>query len=302
MTDDYISRNPVSGEVDEIKTNPFGQEDFIIRPVSPPDPQLNYLAIKGLNNKWICVLGNYSLHYVGDWENGTISSDYFGTFSKYLNRELNANDRFVGIMSNGTSGDVNLWDFQQEKDYPTEHFEKSKQVGKELAIKVSKSIKNSNQWERHPVINIETESLSLKRRKATQEELFQAQKIVRDSDFESMGYTDEDLRKSYAREQLLLNEYSDTTTCPLQVIRIGDLLINGLPGEFFAETGLWIKSQSPAKFSFSIGLANDYIGYVPPPDQFELGGYETWRCRGSCMEIGAEPQIRRKIVAMLNKV
>ena len=40
-----------------------------------------------------------------------------------------------------------------------------------------------------------------------------------------------------------------------------------------------IKAKSPAPRTFLIELANGSYGYLPPPNQVELGGYETWLVR-----------------------
>ena len=37
------------------------------------------------------------------------------------------------------------------------------------------------------------------------------------------------------------------------------------------------KQRSPVKPLFNIGLANGWYGYIPPPEQFALGAYETLR-------------------------
>src|SRR5690554_4469997 len=73
MADGYRAVNPVTGTLDAVKTNPFGDERYIVAPTTQPDPALGFLAVKGLNEEWIAVLANYSLHYVGDCERGTIS-------------------------------------------------------------------------------------------------------------------------------------------------------------------------------------------------------------------------------------
>jgi neutral ceramidase len=68
MKPGYVPQNPVTGGADKVKTNPFGGEDFIDRPNAETDPEVGFFAVKGLDDKWISVLANYSLHYVGDWE------------------------------------------------------------------------------------------------------------------------------------------------------------------------------------------------------------------------------------------
>src|SRR5205085_1109352 len=58
----------------------------------------------------LAVLANYGLHYVGGYTPGSVSADYFALFSERLGELLGAkqhDDSFVGMMSNGASGDVN---------------------------------------------------------------------------------------------------------------------------------------------------------------------------------------------------
>lgn len=64
-----------------------------------------------------------------------------------------------------------------------------------------------------------------------------------------------------------------------------------LGGEFFAQTGLTLKKELVGFNYFTITLANDYVGYVCPEREIEKGGYETWLCRTSCLEINAEHTI-----------
>jgi hypothetical protein len=51
-----------------------------------------------------------------------------------------------------------------------------------------------------------------------------------------------------------------------------------------------------------IELANGSSGYLPPPEQFELGGYTTWRARTSYLETGAEPRIQEELATMLHEL
>ena len=93
-----------------------------------------------------------------------------------------------------------------------------------------------------------------------------------------------------------------TRELKLQAIRIGDFGITGIPNEVFAISGITIKKRSPLKSTFTIELANGCEGYIPPPDQHALGGYETWRARTSCLEETAEVKIVSTVLDLLNKV
>jgi len=107
----------------------------------------------------------------------------------------------------------------------------------------------------------------------------------------------------YARETLFLKDYPATIKIPLQAFRIGDLAIAQSPCETFAETGLAIKKGSPfAGQTFTIELANAYSGYLPSPQQFTWGGYETWPARSSFLEEQAEPKIRATLLQLLEQL
>ena len=105
----------------------------------------------------------------------------------------------------------------------------------------------------------------------------------------------------YARETVLLSQMPSTREVPLQVFRVGPLGITAIPNEVFGSTGLRLKAQSPLKPTINIELANAYHGYLPPPDQFPLGGYTTWRARSSCLEVQAEPKIFAALLELLHE-
>jgi hypothetical protein len=57
--------------------------------------------------------------------------------------------------------------------------------------------------------------------------------------------------------------------------------IGTTPCETYDSTGRAIKRASPFALTMVMELANGCSGYLPPPDQFELGGCTTWRARSS---------------------
>ncbi len=70
----------------------------------------------------------------------------------------------------------------------------------------------------------------------------------------------------------------------IQVLRIGDVALVGIPGEPFCEMGLDLKKNAAAPRSLCLGYTNDYLGYIAPPSAWEIGGYEvslgTWSIVG----------------------
>lgn len=62
----------------------------------------------------------------------------------------------------------------------------------------------------------------------------------------------------------------------IQALRLGNgLAVLALPGEFFAGTGEAIRHASGCEDLFIACYANDYVGYVIPPEAYEQGGYEA---------------------------
>jgi hypothetical protein len=62
-------------------------------------------------------------------------------------------------------------------------------------------------------------------------------------------------------------------------LRLGDLLIVGVPGEMAAALGLKIKTDAAritgAKYPTIGGLADAWISYMLPPEEYRRGGYES---------------------------
>jgi len=63
-------------------------------------------------------------------------------------------------------------------------------------------------------------------------------------------------------------------TTEIQVLRLGDIYILGLPGEILVEVGLEIKKRAGVEKLFVISISNDSIGYVCHSRAYEEGGYE----------------------------
>lgn len=295
MKPGYKALNPVTGRYDIIKTNPAGGEDFIDRRASEVDTGLSCIAVMSAAGEWISVLANYSMHYVGDCANGTITADYFGVFSRHMAANLKAGKGFVGMLSNGTSGEANIWDFLQPDRYPKEDHQKKEVIGKDLAVKLSAAIKNI-QWQVNPLLSAAFQEITLGVRKPSVTEVEAAKEIVSQTDYRLITPDQEAMVKIYAREQVLLNEYPDTIEFPVQALKIGDITIGALGGEFFAETGLALKNQINTGKYFTITMANGYIGYVPPAHEIDKGGYETWRCRSSHVKEDGESIIRKALL------
>ncbi len=105
----------------------------------------------------------------------------------------------------------------------------------------------------------------------------------------------------YALEQIYLAKAQETDVV-VQALRIGQIAVATTPTETYALTGLKLKARSPLKQTMVIELANGGDGYIPPPEQHPLGGYNTWAARSAGLEVEAEPRITEAALGLLEEV
>jgi hypothetical protein len=291
-----VGANPF-GDLGERIKSVSGKSNAVIEPAGPVDPQFSVLSVRHVDGKPLAVMGNFSVHYCGGYQRGLVSADYFGHFAAALQADLDAGDShppFVGMMSNGTSGNTGAIE-RNGKSYPP--FEWMKVSARILADETLQKLKTID-YRRNTPLAVHEAELALAVRRPDAERLAWARKMQNvPSKKHPHRWT-----SVYVNEALHLEKYPPTMDLKLQAIRIGELAIAGIPCEVFAETGLQIKKESPHKATFVMELANGYGGYLPPPRQHELGGYETWPARSSFLETAAEPRIRDMISQLLHKV
>ncbi|NND07348.1 MAG: hypothetical protein HKN87_13305, partial [Saprospiraceae bacterium] len=264
----WLMREPVMnplGGMDKAKMNPGLKNPDIVKPAGPIDPEVSFIAVESAKGTPIAVLANYSLHYVGGVPRGHISADYFAIFGDRL-QELMGADRqtpsFVGIMTNGTSGDVNNINFAGpgEKYLP---YAKMNIVANDVAKAVYEKYQDLEFRDWVPLAAAQTE-MKLKVRRASAKVLENMEAVRARPDSSDPIFSRHE--KIYAeRIRQLEAEWPDEIKIILQAFRIGDLGIATSPFETFAETGLEIKEKAPFKDAFTIELANGSYGYLPTP-------------------------------------
>jgi hypothetical protein len=296
------------GGVDKVKMNPGSHMnpagttaftiDQLVKPAGPTDPQVWFISVRSAapasEGKPIALLATYSLHYVGGMGAGEISADYFGVFADRVQQLLGADRQdppFVGIMSNGTSGDINNINFRLPRK-PQKPYEQINRVADDVA-KAVVAVEKTLKYRDHAELGIVQRDLTLAIRKPTEEEVEKARVVVKNSkDYPRMTSIEE----KYALETVTLGDYPSHVNAPLQVIKIGELRVFAIPCEVFCEIGLDLKSRHPT--AFTIELANGYHGYLPTPQQHALGGYETWRAVSACLEVDASVKIVQALEEM----
>jgi len=290
LKDGKTNLNPFGGQ-DRALMNPGNRPD-LLKPAGPTNSEVYFISVESTNGRPIALLANYWLHYVGGVGSGHISADYFGVFCDRIQELLGADRQdppFVGLLANGPCADVNNVNFSgtREKHAP---YEKIRIVANDVAqevLRVRKTIQHRDWVE----LKSAQAELELKMRHPTPEMLARAREILARPATISPAHR---LEGAYASRTVAAADWPESISIVLQTFRIGDLGIAAVPFETFTETGLEIKSKSPFKDTFSIELANGGYGYLPTPEQHELGGYETWLGTNR-----VETEASRKIVAKL---
>ena len=270
VTNPEFLKNPF-GEVDKVRMNPPRGNAALVKPAGPIDPEISFISVQATDGRQIALFANYSLHYVGGVNKGDVSADYFGIFSNQIGEAIGAKDTCVGFLTNGTSGDINNINFRDGGPRKAP-YEKMTEVA-ELVIERVAVTHKSIQYHNWVPLGVANRDLTLKVRKPDAElQKYFAGVLAKPEGAEKFHRYE----TNYAERVQRLLDGPDEYVVPLQAIRIGDLGIAAIPFETFVEIGLEIKDKSPFGDAFTIELANDYHGYLPTPEQHELGGYETW--------------------------
>ena len=289
--------NPFGG-TDKVQMNPRVGSPDLVEPAGPTDPEISFLAVRGLDARPIALLANYSLHYVGGVPQGHVSADYFGVFARTLARMLGedrGDSRFVAMLSNGTSGDVNNVDVRGgQASLPP--YARMDRVASRVAAEVYSSLQHVA-WRDHVTLAASQRAVTLARRPVTPELAAWAK--------EALAQPENAPR--HPRERIYAERVRGSAGAPptldvlLQAFRIGDLAVATFPFEVFAEIGLEIKEKSPFPQTFTISLANGSEGYLPTARQHALGGYETWFGTNR-VELDAARTMTDALLAMLTSL
>lgn len=281
---------PFSGRTtDDVSMNPGFENADKLAPVGTIDRVIPILSIQDLEGRPIALLASFSTHYAGA---KPLSSDYFGVVAKRLGKTLRSDDpdAFVGLMANATSGNANCIDFSKPRE-PFTYVD----VGNYIADRIL-SVVPSIEYSRQATLDSAFNSIDAPVRMPIKEEVDEAKAWIKSNLGDRLPKT---MDENYARETILLSELPATRRMNLQAFRLGDFAIAANPCESYCETGLKIRQASPFSLTMNIGLANGHCGYIPPPEMFQLGGYETWRCRSSCLNEQAEPTMVEGITKLL---
>ena len=276
--------NPL-GEQDQVKTN--ANRNHLVKPAGPIDPEICVIDVRTNRHKPLALIANYALHYVGGVpkkvdengrEVGMASADYFGEFSRIMPYRLggvNPPANFVAMMTNGASGDINNLVFTGSRA-PRSPFEQIRIVASKGADASWRAVRKIENYDTKPLIATRQREVDLPYREPDEREISLAKDLLTRTRQEREAINSRTTSVATRVIEYAKPEYPRTEPVLIQAFRIGDQAIVSMPFEVLVEIGLEIKKKSPFEHTFLIELANGGYGYLPPPNQHKLGGYETW--------------------------
>ncbi len=248
------------------------RDDRIVLGVNPGgaiDYEVGVVRVDDAEQRPLCVAVNYACHPVvlgGD--NYLISADYPGYAMGLLEQARGGNAMFL----NGTSGNIN--------PIGRGTFEEAKRSGTILgaeALKACEAVSTSDEVE----LGMAREMVELNSGELPSED--ELEKLIerRKGEIKASGRVfdmDREIILTWAYDALRMvrsGRKSAVVPVEVQALRLGEIILVGIPGEVFVEIGLGIKEGSPFEHTYVTAHTNGCIGYMPTKQAFEEGGYET---------------------------
>ncbi|MAD23779.1 MAG: hypothetical protein CMO44_06345 [Verrucomicrobiales bacterium] len=282
--------DPFGGKSVRANMHPGYRNVNAVGPTGPDDPWLSFLSVQTLDGQPLAVLGNFSMHYFSG--HSGVSSDFAGAFSEVLAERVAKNKSgFVGIMSQGTSGDLWWGDYSLDQAQSWSMKSYVNQLVELVADRLT-----DHEHKTDIPLGFAESRIELFRRTPDAGRLKWAQDLL-----EKMKGRRPSNRPEVYAEQAYWISKNPLEEVTLQAVRIGELGITAIPCEVYGLTGLKLKSASPFPLTFNISLANGASGYIPPVEQHLLGGYTTWPARTAGLEVNAESRIVEEVTRLLEQ-
>ncbi|MFZ3151030.1 MAG: neutral/alkaline non-lysosomal ceramidase N-terminal domain-containing protein [Anaerolineaceae bacterium] len=242
------------------------------------DSQLSLLRLDDPAKNPLAVLFNFGCHpTIMGYDNLQISADYPGSARQFLKQHFPA---CTFLFTNGASGDVSTRFTRREQG-----FNEVERMGLLLAGGVLQAMLNAEPLDTEP-INTESVPVELPLRDfpTKAETLTKIEQIKAELErFKQAKASPAAMRKIVtqlegARGQLEMAsrfENVKSVQAELQFLRIGSIVLIGIPGEPFSQTVLDIKKTCRPRIAIPISYANDYQGYFPDQAAVEYGTYEA---------------------------
>jgi neutral ceramidase len=240
----------------------------------PFDPEVGVLCLSDENGQPAAMLMNYACHPVNVYATDlyAVSGDWPGAWASAMQKVIPGG--CVPLVLNGCCGNLNPWpaftpDFKPD----------SARMGEALAGMSRKVIERLNRSQTS-VVDWRTRRLPLAYREVPEARRREADRILE----EHPGIKWDTLRGEIDIPWFMAASTKSIDYCrkrwpvfsyEIQVFRIGDAAVVGLPGEPFVEGQIEIKLRSPAALVQVAHMCTQYVGYLPTREAAARGGHEA---------------------------
>lgn len=264
------------------------------------DEEMRILQFKREGGKDV-IMANWQCHphLTSGSTKHHISADIIGMMRTNMEQDLDC----LFAYYQGGAGNINPTSYiPSEEADPTHNY---KEYGKLMAQAAKTALKNMTQINTGEV-KVISQTQTYESNKTELEKIEEAQMVVNyfnegHNTTEAKAYA-ESLNagiQSYYHAQYILgrDELPASYNISFSAVAIGDLAWSIFPGEFFDATLRDIRNNSPFEYNFTSSYTNDYIGYFPTDEAFELDGYEVGATK---VVRGVAEDMESRMMDMLN--
>jgi len=242
----------------------------------PIDPEVGVLCVRDADMSIATALLHFTCHPVNVFGQAhtrlAVSSDWPGTWSAGIRKAYNA---CTPVVINGCCGNINPW-HPFDPDCLPDH----RRMGRSLTD-MTQRIVHSLSFHDQAIVDWRSDHVLLEYRETPPERRRAVDRTLEESptprwqdgdshDVDPAWFLAASTRSiDYCRKRAPQFPYE------IQVLRIGDTAIVGLPGEPFVEGQLAIKTASPARHTFVAHMVSHYVGYLPHREAYQRGGHEA---------------------------
>jgi hypothetical protein len=253
---------------------PFGIPDLCYLE-GPIDPEVGVLCVQDAQMRPVACLLHHTCHPVNVFGHPetyyAVSADWPGAWA--AETQASWGGQGVAAVLNGCCGNINPW-HPFDPDYTPDH----RRMGRELAA-MSQRVLHSLRFTTEAELDWRVERIALPYREIPAARRQEVAEILAAHPLPPRAPNGEIETRWFlaasTRSVELCQQREPTFSYEIQILRLGDVALVGLPGEPFVEGQLEIKTRSPAASTFVAHLTSHYVGYLPTRAAYARGGHEA---------------------------
>ena len=256
-----------------IASNRVNKED-------PVDDLVNGIFFIKENDSPLCIIANYACHpTVLGAENEYISADYPGVFQRLT--EAHFGNECTCMFINGACGNQSTRFTRRSQD-----FNEVERMGKLLFESVLEAYERREERDDFTIGGVKRYIEFPRKKLPSQDEAtkhYETMTKKLDAAKNDLSIPPEELRGLITKHQgasvtlKLIDVLGELDlNAPIQLMRLGDIVLVGVPVELFNDYGFLIKEKSKFDDTIIAGYTNGMLGYVYTPKSYDDGDYEAW--------------------------